>query len=119
MCRLILSLAIVTLLIAQTKAAGISGSVTDPSGSVVPNAAVTLLQGGGNGKTIQLTIHAGAEQVTVSDVAVVDVDPYRTRETIANFAMGDKAITAKEATYLTFWKAWWQQYKTAIVPAGN
>jgi hypothetical protein len=40
--------------------------------------------------------------------------PYRTPDTIANFAMGQKAISQNENRYLSFWRAWWLQNRTAL-----
>ena len=37
--------------------------------------------------------------------------PYRTRETIANFAMGPQAIQNDQTTHLAFWKQWWAQQR--------
>lgn len=37
--------------------------------------------------------------------------PYQTPETIANFAMGSRAIEQNESRYLTFWQTWWSQQK--------
>ncbi len=33
--------------------------------------------------------------------------PYRTADTIANFALGEQAISRNETAYLAFWKNWW------------
>jgi hypothetical protein len=40
--------------------------------------------------------------------------PYRTPETLANFAMGSQAIEKDESRYLTFWQTWWSQQKTQL-----
>ncbi len=40
--------------------------------------------------------------------------PYRTKETIANFAQGKQTVAQNEAAYLSFWKAWWLEQRTSL-----
>jgi hypothetical protein len=40
--------------------------------------------------------------------------PYRTAETIANFAQGERAILRNEAAYLSFWKDWWTSHRKQL-----
>jgi hypothetical protein len=40
--------------------------------------------------------------------------PYRTADTLANFALGSHAIQQNEASYLSFWKQWWAQQRTSL-----
>ena len=43
-----------------------------------------------------------------------DSAPYKTPDTIANFAMGAAAIERNEAAYLSFWKNWWSQQRAGM-----
>ncbi len=40
--------------------------------------------------------------------------PFMTDDTKANFALGSLAIEQHEARYLSFWKAWWLQNRSAL-----
>jgi hypothetical protein len=40
--------------------------------------------------------------------------PYRTPDTLANFAVGTQAISRNEAKYLAFWKQWWAANRAAF-----
>jgi len=40
--------------------------------------------------------------------------PFRTTDTLANFALGSNAIQRDEAAYLSFWKQWWTEQRTAL-----
>lgn len=40
--------------------------------------------------------------------------PYRTPETMANFAMGPRAIQQKQASYVAYWKQWWSQQRSSL-----
>jgi hypothetical protein len=40
--------------------------------------------------------------------------PYKTADTVANFAMGTQAIAQKPSTYLSFWKTWWAQNRASL-----
>jgi hypothetical protein len=40
--------------------------------------------------------------------------PYRTPETIANFALGSPAIERDEQRYLAFWKDWWSSHRASL-----
>ena len=40
--------------------------------------------------------------------------PYKTADTVANFAMGKQAISQNEAKYLSFWRSWWSQNRAAL-----
>lgn len=39
---------------------------------------------------------------------------YKTQETMANFAMGEAAVSRNEAKLLAFWKGWWAQNRAAL-----
>jgi hypothetical protein len=39
---------------------------------------------------------------------------YKTQETMANFAMGEAAVSRNEAKLLAFWKGWWTQNRAAL-----
>lgn len=56
-----------------------------------------------NGLSVQTT-------GTTSSLASLQLNanaPYRTADTIANFAQGEQAISRNETAYLAFWKNWW------------
>ena len=40
--------------------------------------------------------------------------PYRTADTLANFALGSSATQQNQASYLSFWKQWWTEERTAL-----
>jgi hypothetical protein len=40
--------------------------------------------------------------------------PFRTQETMANFAMGKEAFEVNSQKYLQFWKSWWAQNRQKI-----
>jgi hypothetical protein len=40
--------------------------------------------------------------------------PYKTADTIANFAMGARAVGKNEAALLAFWKNWWLQNRASL-----
>jgi hypothetical protein len=40
--------------------------------------------------------------------------PFKTADTVANFALGSQAIARNEAAYLSFWKGWWLQNRTRL-----
>lgn len=40
--------------------------------------------------------------------------PYKTADTVANFAMGSQAIEQKTSSYLSFWKTWWAQNRASL-----
>jgi hypothetical protein len=40
--------------------------------------------------------------------------PYRTADTLANFALGSSATQQNQASYLSFWKQWWTDERTAL-----
>jgi hypothetical protein len=40
--------------------------------------------------------------------------PYKTADTVANFALGTQAIAKKEASYLSFWRDWWLQNRAKL-----
>jgi hypothetical protein len=40
--------------------------------------------------------------------------PYRTEDTILNFARGQQAISQNENKYLSFWKLWWSQNRVSL-----
>lgn len=53
----------------------------------------------------------------VSNLAYLQLPPsapYRTAETLANFALGPYAIQQNESSYLSFWKQWWAAQRTAL-----
>ncbi|MDE3198514.1 MAG: HEAT repeat domain-containing protein, partial [Acidobacteriota bacterium] len=60
-----------------------------------------------------------AENASLSYLQLSGNGPYRTPETIANFAMGAEAVSKKESSYLAFWKAWWQEHRAGIVATSN
>lgn len=39
---------------------------------------------------------------------------YSSLETMQNFVLGEATIAQHEATYLSFWKAWWQQHRSEL-----
>ncbi len=45
---------------------------------------------------------------------VPDSAPYKTSDTMANFAMGAAAIERNETSYLAFWKGWWLQNQASL-----
>jgi hypothetical protein len=58
-----------------------------------------------NGLPIQTT--AGVP--SLSYLQLPDRAPYKTEDTVAHFALGDASIR-----YLSYWKTWWSQNKTAL-----
>ncbi len=40
--------------------------------------------------------------------------PYKTVETVAHLAFGRQAIAPNEASYLSFWKSWWEQNRASL-----
>jgi hypothetical protein len=58
-----------------------------------------------NGLPVQTT----AGVASLSYLHSPESAPYKTTDTVANFAMGEAAIR-----YLSFWKSWWSQNRTAL-----
>jgi hypothetical protein len=55
--------------------------------------------------------------VGVSNLAYLQLPPnapFGTADTLANFAMGSNAIQRNEAAYLSFWRQWWSEQRTAL-----
>ena len=40
--------------------------------------------------------------------------PYKTSDTVANFAVGELAISQNETQYVAFWKEWWSRHNSEI-----
>lgn len=61
-----------------------------------------------------LPVQTAAGVPSLANLQLPASAPYKTAETIANFAMARQAIEQKEASYLSFWKAWWAQQRTSL-----
>jgi hypothetical protein len=63
-----------------------------------------------NGLPVQTT----AGVASLAFLQVPASAPYKTAETMANFAMGSTAIETNEASYLSFWNGWWSSNRASL-----
>jgi hypothetical protein len=61
-----------------------------------------------------LPVQTSADVPSLRYLQLPDSAPYKTADTVANFAMGSQAISQNEATYLSFWRAWWLQHRSDL-----
>ena len=61
-----------------------------------------------------LAVQTPANTPSLASLQLKPGAPYRTPETIANFARGEQAISRNEAAYLAFWKNWWATNRSAL-----
>lgn len=61
-----------------------------------------------------LPVNTAAGNPGLAHLQIPASAPYKTAETIANFAMGAQAINRRESRYLSFWKGWWVQNRTRL-----
>jgi len=54
-----------------------------------------------------LPVQTPANSVNLAYLRLSPSAPYKTTDTVANFAMGTQAISLNEGKYLAFWKQWW------------
>ncbi len=54
-----------------------------------------------------LSVQTPANTPSLASLQLNPGAPYRTADTIANFARGERAISRNEAAYLAFWRNWW------------
>ena len=63
-----------------------------------------------NGLPVQTT----ANTPGLASLQLTGSAPLKTADTIANFALGERAISRNEAAYLTFWKSWWAAHRASL-----
>lgn len=80
-------------------------ALLDDSDSTLQIEAIGGLGSFANGLATQTV----AGNASLAHLRLPPTAPYRTAETMANFAMGSQAIQKKQAAYLAFWKQWWLQ----------
>ena len=61
-----------------------------------------------------LSVQTSAGVPSLSHLQFPDKAPYKTAETVAHLAMGWQAIAPNEASYLSYWKAWWAEHKASL-----
>jgi hypothetical protein len=61
-----------------------------------------------------LPVQIAAGVPSLAHLQLPPAAPYRTGDTMVNFALGSQAIERNEASYLLFWKQWWSQHRTAL-----
>jgi hypothetical protein len=86
------------------------GALLDDPDSTLQIEAIGGLGSFANGLAMQTT----AGNASLAHLQLPATAPYRTAETIANFAMGSSAIQKNQATYLAFWKQWWAQQRGSL-----
>ena len=81
-----------------------------------PLAALRIEAIGGLGSfAIALPVQSSANMANLGYLRMSQGNnPYRTDDTIRNFAMGQKAISQNETKYLSFWKNWWSQNRASL-----
>jgi hypothetical protein len=80
-----------------------------------PSSALRVEAIGGMGSFANgLPAQTSAGVASLASLQLPSSAPYRTPETITNFAMGSVAIEKNEASYLSFWKAWWSQNRASL-----
>jgi hypothetical protein len=81
-----------------------------------PIAALRIEAIGGLGSfAIALPVQSSANMANLGYLQMSRANnPYRTDDTIRNFAMGQKAISQNETKYLSFWKNWWSQNRASL-----
>jgi hypothetical protein len=63
-----------------------------------------------NGLQVQTT----ANTPSLASLQLPTSAPYKTADTVANFAQGAQAISRDEAAYLVFWKNWWTSNRASL-----
>jgi len=61
-----------------------------------------------------LPVQTSATVASLQHLQLSGPAPYKTPETIANFALGKQAIERKESSYVMFWKTWWMQNRVGL-----
>jgi hypothetical protein len=61
-----------------------------------------------------LPVQTAASLASMSYLQPSSNAPYRTADTVAHFAMGTRAIEKDEASYVAFWKSWWDQNRARL-----
>jgi hypothetical protein len=80
-----------------------------------PNSTLRVEAIGGIGAFANgLPIQTAAGVASLTSLQIPNSAPYKTQETIANFAMGSTAIERNEASYISFWKGWWSQNRANL-----
>ncbi len=70
---------------------------------------------GGMGAFVNgLSIQTSAGAASLAYLQLPASAPYQTAGTIANLAMGSRAIAKNETSYLSFWKSWWSQNRAGL-----
>jgi hypothetical protein len=80
-----------------------------------PNSALRIEAIGGMSSFANgLPIQTPAGVASMASLQLPANAPYKTPETVANFAMGSTAMEANETSYLSFWKGWWAQNQASL-----
>lgn len=61
-----------------------------------------------------LAVQTSAGVPSLAHLQLPSSAPYKTAETVAHLALGRQAIAPNEASYLSFWKAWWAQNRASL-----
>jgi hypothetical protein len=61
-----------------------------------------------------LSVQTPANTPSLASLQLNPGAPYRTADTIANFARGEQAISRNETAYLAFWKNWWATNRSGL-----
>jgi hypothetical protein len=61
-----------------------------------------------------LAVRTRQTQVTLVYLQLPANAPYKTQDTVAHFALGRQTIAANEASYISFWKAWWSANRASL-----
>jgi hypothetical protein len=70
--------------------------------------------GGFSAFSNSLPIQTSAGVPSLSYLQLPASAPYKTQDTLANFAMGPQAVGQRETSLLSFWKSWWSQHRTSL-----